>query len=64
MEKASARGRTAAVLASDNHASVTDTDGGAQILFRGKPIALELSVPGAHNILNATGALLKSVLNS
>ncbi|MEW6876691.1 UDP-N-acetylmuramate--L-alanine ligase [Trueperella pyogenes] len=45
----------------DNHASVTDTDGGAQILFRGKPIALELSVPGAHNILNATGALLVGI---
>lgn len=36
-------------------------DGGADLQFRGKPIDLRLGVPGAHNVLNATGALLVGV---
>ncbi len=45
----------------ENHAHVEDTDSGARITFRGKPIDLHLAVPGKHNILNATGALLVGV---
>lgn len=45
----------------EHHAKVQDVDGGADLQFRGKPIDLRLGVPGAHNVLNATGALLVGV---
>lgn len=45
----------------EHHAKISDVDGGADIMFRGKPIELHLSVPGAHNVLNATGALLVGI---
>lgn len=45
----------------EHHAKITDVDGGAALQFRGKPIKLRLAVPGAHNVLNATGALLVGI---
>ncbi|QOR48437.1 UDP-N-acetylmuramate--L-alanine ligase [Trueperella pecoris] len=45
----------------ENHAAIEDTSTGARIVFNGKPIELELAVPGRHNILNATGALLVGI---
>ncbi|VEI12599.1 UDP-N-acetylmuramate--L-alanine ligase [Trueperella bialowiezensis] len=43
------------------HAKITDQEDGPNITFRGKPIELRLSVPGEHNLLNATGALLGGI---
>ncbi|WP_311590779.1 UDP-N-acetylmuramate--L-alanine ligase [Trueperella bernardiae] len=45
----------------ENHARIEDTGDGARVSFRGKPIDLALSVPGQHNVLNATGALLVGI---
>lgn len=45
----------------ENHAAIEDTPTGARVVFNGKPIELELAVPGRHNILNATGALLVGI---
>lgn len=45
----------------EHHAAITDVDGGADLQFRGKPIELRLGVPGAHNVLNAVGALLVGI---